>query len=107
MMSDCSGERFTLIAENITYKDIIFKIAEKIGAKKPSLEAKPWLLNLAWRLDWTLSAFFGTKRKISKLSALSLQNRDQISNEKIKNYLNYSFQEIDNYLNKIAVYFKK
>jgi len=106
MTSDCNGERFTLIAENISYKDIIFKIAEKIGAKKPSLEAKPWLLNIAWRLDWILSIVFRTKRKISKLSALSLQNKDLISNEKIKQYLNYTFLSIDSYLDDITVYFK-
>jgi dihydroflavonol-4-reductase len=106
MTSDCNGERFTLIAENISYKDIIFKIAEKIGAKKPNLEAKPWLLNIAWRLDWILSMVFRTKRKISKLSALSLQNKDLISNEKIKQYLNYTFLSIDSYLDDITVYFK-
>lgn len=106
MISDCNGERFTLIAENISYKDIIFKIAAKIGAKKPTIEAKAWLLNIAWRLDWVLSTFFITKRKISKLSAQSLLNKEQISNEKIKQHLNYSFTSIDSYLNEIAVYFK-
>jgi len=107
MQSDCNGERFTLIAENLSYKDIIFKIAEKIGAKKPTLEAKPWLLNIAWRLDWLLATILRTKRKISKLSALSLQNKDVISNQKIVNHLNYSFKTIDSYLDDIVVYFKK
>lgn len=102
MHSDSTGERFILISENITYQKIIFKIAEKIGAKKPNLEAKPWLLNLAWRLDWILSTFLRTKRKISKLSAQSLINKDQISNEKIKTYLNYTFETIDTYLDQIV-----
>lgn len=102
MHSDSTGERFILISENITYQNIIFKIAEKIGAKKPNLEAKPWLLNLAWRLDWILSTFLRTKRKISKLSAQSLINKDQISNEKIKTYLNYTFETIDTYLDQIV-----
>jgi len=107
MNSDCAGERFILISENITYQNIIFKIAEKIGAKKPNIEAKPWLLNLAWRLDWILSTFLRTKRKISKLSAQSLVTKDQISNEKIKTYLNYTFETIDAYLDQIVPNFTK
>jgi nucleoside-diphosphate-sugar epimerase len=107
MYSDCSGERFTLISENITYKYIICKIAGKIKASTPKIEAKPWLLNLAWKLDWLCSIVLRTKRKLSRHGAISIQNADKISNEKIKTYLNYSFEDIDSYLNKIVIYFKK
>jgi nucleoside-diphosphate-sugar epimerase len=107
MNSNCNGERFTLIAENRSYKDIIHTIAQKIGAKKPKIEAKSWLLNSAWRLDWLVSMIFRTKRKISKNGAQSLLNEEKISNEKIKSQLNYSFIPIDDYLNEMAVYLKK
>lgn len=107
MHSDCSSERFTLISENITYKAIICKIASKIKASSPKIEAKPWLLNLAWKLDWLCSIVLRTKRKLSRHGAISIQNADKISNEKIKNYLNYYFEDIDSYLNKIVIYFKK
>jgi len=82
MHSDCSGERFTLISENITYKDIIYKIASKIKVSPPKIEAKPWLLNLAWKLDWLCSIILRTKRKLSRHGAISIQNADEISNEK-------------------------
>ena len=107
MNSECNGERFALLSENITFKNIIYTIAEKIKAKKPKTEAKPWMLNIAWRLDWVLSSIFRTKRKISKHGAQSILNSDPISNEKIKTYLNYDFEAIDNYLDKIVVHYKK
>ena len=107
MNSDFSGERFTLISENISFKDIINKIATRIDAKAPKLRAKPWLLSLAWKLDWFSSKVLKTERKISRHGTISLQNTDKISNEKIKNYLNYTFEEIDDYLDKIVIYFKK
>jgi nucleoside-diphosphate-sugar epimerase len=106
MQSDCNGERFTLISENISFKDIIYKIAVRIGAKTPHLKAGPWLLSWAWKLDWLFSKVLKTKRKISRHSSISLQNADAISNEKIKKYLNVTFEKIDDYLDKIAVYFK-
>ncbi len=107
MESEINGERFILISENITYKEIIFKIAEKIASKKPKVEAKSWMLNLAWRLDGLISFVFRTKRKISKQDAVSLLNCDLISNEKIIKYLNYNFVSIDGYLDEIIPSYKK
>lgn len=105
--SDSNGERFILISENSSYKDIIFKISSKIGAKKPSIEAKPWLLNIAWRMDWLLSKITQSKRKISKYGAKSLLNKDLISNSKIKNYLNFEFQTMEDCIDSVAEDFKK
>jgi nucleoside-diphosphate-sugar epimerase len=95
MKSDLAGERYIVIAENCSFKDVIFKIAENLHVKKPKTEAKPWLLNIAWRLDWLFSCLFGTKRKLSKYSAVSLTSSEFISNQKIKNALNFEFQSID------------
>ncbi len=107
MNSDCDSERFIVIAENIKYKDIIYLIASKISARKPKIEAKSWMLSIAWKLDWLLSFVFRTKIKITKQGSLSIQNADLISNEKVKSYLNYSFEEIANYIDLIAPDFKK
>lgn len=107
MHSDINGERFTVIGENRTYKDIIFTIANKMGVSKPSIEAKSWLLNLGWRLDGLFSFVFRTKRKLSKQAAQSLQNTDLISNEKVKQQLHYTFESIDSYLDVVVGFFKK
>lgn len=105
--SDANGERFILISENVSYKDIISKISSKIGAKKPSIEAKPWLLNSAWRMDWLLSKITKSNRKISKYGAKSLLTKELISNEKIKRYLNFEFQTIDDCIDGIFENFKR
>lgn len=107
MNSDCNGERFILISENYTYKNILTAIAKKIGVKPPTIKANPWHLNLAWRLDWLASKVFRTERKLSKHSILSLQSTDLFSNEKIKKQLDYSFRDIDSYLNELVVYYNK
>ncbi len=105
MNSTSNGERFILISENISYKNIIYNIAEKIGAKKPKIEAKSWMLSLAWKLDWLFSLVFRSQRKISKQASYSLQNTDLVSNEKIKSFLKYEFLPIDTYLDKVIYCF--
>lgn len=107
MNSNCNSERFILISENYTYKNILSAIAKKLGVKPPTKKAKTWLLSLAWRLDWFSSKVFRTKRKLSKYSVLSLQSTELFSNKKIKNQLDYSFRKIDDYLNELVVYYNK
>ncbi len=107
MVSDCSNERFIVVSENISYKNMVDMIAQKIKAPKPKMEAKAWLLALAWRLDGAFSSLFQTKRKITRQGSHSLLNADLISNEKIKSQLNYSFEGISNYLDTIVPDFKK
>ena len=110
MKSNIYGERFTIVAENITFKEIIFSIAENLKVKKPKIEAKPWMTAIGWRLDWFVSTFFGTKRKLSKYSANSLHSSDYISNKKIKNHvsfqknetgLTFEFQSIDSVIKEV------
>ncbi|MDI1316303.1 NAD-dependent epimerase/dehydratase family protein [Flavobacterium sp.] len=95
MKSEIVGERFAVVAENLTFKEVIFKIAENLNVRKPSTEAKPWMTAIAWRLDWISATFFRTKRKMSKYNANSLYSSDAISNEKIKIALNFEFQSIN------------
>ena len=106
MNSDCNGERFIVIAENKSYKEVIVEIANKIGAVRPRINATSWLLNVAWRLDWLVSKVFRTKRKISKHGSMSLLNKDQIANAKIINYLNYSFQSVNDCIAEVSKEFK-
>jgi nucleoside-diphosphate-sugar epimerase len=102
MESNISGERFSVIAENRSFKDIIFLIAEKLGAQKPKLEAKPWMLAIGWRLDWLSATVFGTKRRLSKYGTQSLLTSDYISNAKIKNALNFEFQGIESVITEVV-----
>ena len=103
MNSDSVGERFTVVSKNLTFKEVIFSIAENLKVSKPKVEAKPWMLSIAWRLDWLVSTFFRTKRRLSKYTAHSLHNSDFISNEKIKNALNYEFQSIDSVIKEVVL----
>jgi hypothetical protein len=82
--------------------EIVAQIAEKLGAKKPKFEAKPWMLAVGWRLDWLSAIFFNTKRRLSKYSTRSLLSSDTISNAKIKNALNFEFQRIESVIAEVV-----
>ncbi|MFM2231210.1 MAG: hypothetical protein RL607_2468 [Bacteroidota bacterium] len=106
MESDISGERFILIAENRTYKDIIFTISDLLKVSKPKFEVRKWHLELGWRIDALISFLFRTRRRLSRQSANSLLSNSFISNEKIKTALEFEFESIDPYLEKIMDTYK-
>jgi nucleoside-diphosphate-sugar epimerase len=105
MKSDVSGERFTLISENVNFEKLVCWIAKELNVKSPSFYAKPWMTEIGWRLDWIISTFFFQKRTLSKSTAKSLHSTDLISNEKIKKAIQFEFQPIQEYIIKISPYF--
>lgn len=102
MKSDIKKERFTLVAENISFEDLSNLIAASLNKKKPSVYVKPWITNLAWKIDWLASALFFKKRKLSKSTAISLHTKSQFDNSKIKNAINFEFEGIAGYISKIS-----
>lgn len=97
MNSTINGERFTLIDQNIIFRDLLNSIADALKVKRPKYHATPFIINTASKLDW-INTLFGRKRKISKATAKSSYSTDLYSNEKIKNALNYTFIDVFDYI---------
>jgi dihydroflavonol-4-reductase len=102
MGSSIHGERFTLISQNIVFQDFLYSIADGLNVKRPKYHASPFMMNVLSKLDWVASNVFGQKRQLSKASARSSYTTDLYSNEKIKNALNITFQDVHNYIKEIT-----
>lgn len=105
MKSPISGERYVLIAENIVFQDLINTIAASLKVKKPTVYAKKWMTEMAWRLDWLRAKLFFSKRKLSMAVAKSLHTTDYYSNQKIQEQLAFEFTPIKAYVKEIAGYY--
>jgi dihydroflavonol-4-reductase len=102
MNNTISGERFTIISENIDYKTLSFCIAENLKVKPPYLYAKPWMTSLASKIDWLLSIVLFQKRQLPSSMVESLHSTTQFSNKKIKETLSYKFQPIHELIKEIS-----
>lgn len=98
MNSEIKNEKFTLVAENITYKDLVFKIAECFKVSKPKVYANKLMTSLGWRIDWFLHLVFGRKRTLTKQMSHSLHSIDIYSNEKMVQKIDFKFVKIESYL---------
>jgi nucleoside-diphosphate-sugar epimerase len=102
MKSNYSNERFTLIAKNIDYEDLLYSIADSLNVKRPSIHASPLLAEIAYRIDWFLSTVFGQKRKLDQATAKASYSKNYYSNEKIKKTLGTELIDIHQYIAAIS-----
>ncbi|RPD96519.1 NAD-dependent epimerase/dehydratase family protein [Aureibaculum marinum] len=91
MDSTIKNERYILVSENESFKNIFFSIADAFNKKRPSIKVTKTLSNIGWRINWLLSKLSGKPALITKQSANSSQNKYYYSNDKIKEALNYKF----------------
>lgn len=102
MESAIINERFIVISENIPFKQFQEKVATALNVKPAQKLAKPFLLAIAWRMDWLNYKLFGKRRKLSKQLANSLSNMALYDNTKVKQALNYEFNTIDTSILKVC-----
>jgi nucleoside-diphosphate-sugar epimerase len=100
--STIKNEKYILVAENITYQKFIHTIAKHLQVEAPKKEAQPWLLGLAWRLDWLKFKILRKRRVLVKQMVASLFNKSIYDNSKIKNTLEYDFMSIETSIKRAA-----
>jgi nucleoside-diphosphate-sugar epimerase len=102
MNSDIKNERFILVSENKSFKDILFTIADGLNKKRPSIKTSKLLTSIAWRIDWLLTKLSNKELLLTKNSAKSSHNKSYYSSEKLKKEINFEFNKIDNCVQEIC-----
>lgn len=108
MQSDITAERFLINAENRSLKDILTEAARAYNLSPPSIEAKPWMLELGWRGAELLSLFNGKKYGLTKDTARSAFKKTCYSSAKLQQHfpdfeykpINISIKEVCDALKK-------
>jgi len=107
MKSDVINERFILVAENKSFKEIFFAIADAFGKKRPSKRVTSWQTEIFWRVAWLISKITGKEPLLIKYSARSAHSISRYSSEKIQNTLNFDFESIEKTIQEITLKYPK
>lgn len=107
MESDIKNERFIIVSENWSYKGFLLTCADVLNVKPPHKEAKKWLLEIGWRLDWLSHKLTGKRRKLTKQLAQSLVTNSNYDNSKLKLQLDFEFEPISNSIEKTCKLYLK
>ena len=103
--SDIQNERFILVFENLTFKEVLSKIADALGKKRPKKNIKPWQTSIFWRISSVISFFTGKAPMLSKYSARSSHTISKYSSNKIKEQLSFEFEPIDKVIPEVGQQF--
>jgi dihydroflavonol-4-reductase len=102
MNSRVKNERFILVSENRSFKEIFFLIADGFGKKRASIKIKPWQTNIFWRVAWLLSKITGKEPLLSKYSARSAHSISEYSSEKIEKMVAFKFEKSEKSIDRIC-----
>ena len=95
MNSKITGERFILVAKNLSYKDILSHITSTMEKKAPSKELKLWQLQLGKFGDQIRNIVTGKARTITNSTIYGLQHPTKFDNSKISKALEFEFEPLD------------
>ncbi len=101
LSSSITKERYILVGENTSYKDILQRMAKQFSKKTPKKALSNGLLNILVAGD-NLLGMFTRKRKMTRISAKSIQEMKRFSSEKAKQELSYIPTPIEETLERIG-----
>lgn len=107
MQSDIKNERFILVGENISYKNVFLYIADTLHKKRPPIKVSKLLSEIIWRFDLVKSKVTFSAPLITKNSARSSQSKRYYSSQKIKKFLKFEFESMVKTIERIGVDFTR
>jgi nucleoside-diphosphate-sugar epimerase len=106
MQSNIKNERFILVAENVSFKDVLFLIADSLDRKRPGIRVYKLLSEILWRLDFIKSKITRTPPLMTKHSSRSSQSKSYYTSQKIISAINFKFESIKGTINDVGKDYK-
>ncbi len=101
MESSITEQRFVVNGDNWSFKKLQDTIADGFNKKHPSKQATPFLMNVAWRMEWFKSLFTGKNPLLTKESARVAISQTYFENDKLLEALpGFSFTPLEETIKK-------
>ncbi len=105
MQSKIINERFILVSENWSFKQLFFAMADAFNKKRPSIKVGKALSNIAWRVEAIKSFITKKPPMITKHSASASLSKYTYDNTKIKKALRFEFEPLKETITKVCADF--
>lgn len=102
MESDIGNERFTVSAENLSYKQFFDYVAKALKKPVPQKQLARWKAEILWRLEALLGLLTGKSPRITKETAHIAYSKSFYDSNKLKDAIGCSFTPIEQTILHIA-----
>jgi len=107
MDSKLVNQRYVLVAENLSFQEIMTQMAQVLGTTPPHRKVSPLMAKIAWRLAWLAAKISGKQPLITKHSSKAAQQVYEYSSDKIIKDLGFKFEEISTTIKHTGALFLK
>lgn len=105
MQSDIKNERFIVVSENLSFKELQDLTTSALGVKPVTREATSFILAIGWRLDWLNHFLTRKRRRLSKQMTRSAKSITKYDASKLKNALGITFKPMRDSINETSQLF--
>lgn len=107
MDSAVVNERFVLVSENKSYREIANTIAKYLKVNPPSKKVSKTLTSIFWRLNYLWSKLTGASQLLTRHTAASLHSETAYSSRKIIESQGFEFTALEKDIERICRYYQK
>jgi nucleoside-diphosphate-sugar epimerase len=100
-------ERFILVTENRSMKEIFQLVAKSLVVRVPSQEAKPWILQVARIAEWLKEKTTGRKALVTRETVKNASLRFYYDSKKLQHVFRFEATPIEKAIQQTAEYFKQ
>ena len=102
MESSAKNERYILISENRSFKDVFSEMALAFAKKPPTVKITKTMSQFGWRIAIFVSKFTGKAPILTRHSATSLHNKYEFSNAKISKEIRFKFIKVSESIQRVC-----
>ncbi|MGK0637966.1 NAD-dependent epimerase/dehydratase family protein [Schleiferia thermophila] len=100
------GKKYILVENNYSYKQIFDWICEAMAVEKPSIEIKPWMAEIFWRLEALRGLVMKKEPFITKELAKSATNKSLYNGLKITAETDFTYTSLQNNIARYAKFYQ-
>lgn len=98
------SERYLIVGQNISFKDLFDTIAIRLGKKPPIIRVRKWLMGISWRVAGIFSFFMRRPTALTRQSTQSAFSITRYSTEKIDAIISENYYNISDTVNNAVLF---
>lgn len=107
MNSEVKNEQYIVVGKNITFKELLSKLAVLFEKKPPTKKLSKGIILFISGIDWLLNKLFNTKRKVVKANVLSMFTNTTYNTDKLRDQFDFKYTPTDETLKRIVTEIKQ
>jgi dihydroflavonol-4-reductase len=104
--SDLKNDRYILVSENKTYREVLDLIALSLQKPKPNIQLKSGVLKLISHL-LKVPNLLGFSTRLSMAKVQSMTSKTKYSNTKIRKILNFELTPLEETIDRVATFYRQ